>query len=458
MADSPPSQTPDTPTTNDVIRDMLFLLQGIEPVYLHTPCQTSELVRAITPEIDKTCAAFRALQQTHGELIPVGRTQRAVFDTYDTLLISYYEALAEIDGNLHKHKDISPIDMYRHSLVCRDQLRHLNDLFTTSLSLGPGNLLSYLDTESRSPYAERKRLAERFLADASRPLFNLLFEWLFQGIIDDSHSDFFLRPRLHHELFNYTSLQQSAVPAFLERLKDEIKLIGEGILFLRDEGQDTTAITALVDAHRAAFSYQSRDLEPLIHQLARLVHQNVLQYITTHFSPLQHTNAIRLFILLFQGDFASTLIELLDQALSSDMLNQSTIETYFLHALGAVGAEPGLLRCTLQVGDGASLEDVRISYVIPKPLQLIITKERLFSATRVSHKRNAADGLTRRLYDVQHGVPVFVGAEVHAARGGGAGPAAVPGLCLGVERAGGSGVSPPLPAALPTLRALPQIG
>ena len=375
----------------EVIIDMLYMLEGIKTKYINqVGYKFTKMVTSILPMMNEISELHCKLLDIKKNIIPIGFIQKAIQITLDTLINEYDEYLSHVDMELHDNEsDVTVLVMYKHALYCKDYLKVLNEIMmkltgiievmNTMMGeeLPEGGVLTYLYKQSKSPNSIMQALSTRFLVNCSQPVYKMLYDWVSQGMFDDPQRDFFLIANKKPTLLSNTLFVTRNVPIFLETVKNDIKFIGEALLFFKQEGENVDDIVEMVENKESIFTYNSNELIPLLHAMNHKAHMKAITLITERYTPLIHIQNIKDYILLFKGDFANELISSVIQTLRLGItMNQSLFVTHFISALNITGGDVKEVVCHINPDGIKRVEEgIDIKYKLSEPLQFIITHE-----------------------------------------------------------------------------------
>ncbi|GAB1228055.1 hypothetical protein ENUP19_0370G0025 [Entamoeba nuttalli] len=361
-------------TEEQTLQDMIFMLQGIPPLHLLKNNKFPPLTQEVVPLLSEVSKLLIKLNNKRVFFNPQSFVQRSVCCTANDIISEYYQYIAHIDSELHHSEMITILDMYRHGLWCKDIIITLTDIIDQCMLVKGGQLLTYLDEQTHSPYQTRKKICIRMLQNGTIPIYNMIYDWVLQGTFNDPFHDFFLTLKSTPSLLETTYLQNQLVPSFLNSYKNDIKFVGEATTFLQKEGEDISDLISIIESNKNEFTISSSTLPSLIHSLNTLAHQKAVKLLTEKYTPLIHTQNIKQYILLFRGDFANTFIDSLSQALVNGPLSQVDLNSYFHAALAVTNTIPERLHCICKGQEVNQIEtDILLHYELPEPLQLIIT-------------------------------------------------------------------------------------
>lgn len=214
-----------------------------------------------------------------------------------------------------------------------ERLKLLRRLVDTDLS-GP-NLLVYLLLRQRSAGAKDNIVIRDLIDQSSRPWFQLLFDWVFEGrIVDDTHHEIFARENAAAtDLWNDRFIMEKGklpIGVIDQKLADLAFYVGKAVIFIRSTLNDgtwslfqhqfgvvpATAAVATGDGltlRELGFCHDhtgdGNQLRRTLDQAAAIVNERILSALKQDYSLRQHLWALKQFLLLGQGDFFTAFIE-----------------------------------------------------------------------------------------------------------------------------------------------------
>jgi gamma-tubulin complex component 3 len=235
----------------------------------------------------------------------------------------------------------------------RDHLRTLAILAdgVGARNLRGGKLLAAILRHSLDGDTSSSHLVRSIAADCSVPWYKMLNKWITQGVLDDFHSEFFVREmQLDHKsssgFFTWHEryvLVDGQVPLccrgglmeiITSELAQEVLLVGKGINFIRYclqdkdwevvEQNDGRLPNKVSGCEGYSFSTLNDEvgcgdefkcvstLHDVVSQSSARIHSHILDSLKNQHHLMSHLHALKQFLFLFQGDFVSSFVESLD--------------------------------------------------------------------------------------------------------------------------------------------------
>ncbi|KAL9188272.1 hypothetical protein ACHAXT_006650 [Thalassiosira profunda] len=310
-------------------------------------------------------------------------TARALAARLDKELAGYHAALAGLEGELPP-LELSPEAVENppqaqyltlRSLVARtppmrDHLRTLALLAegAGARNLQGGKLLAAVLRHSLDGHTKHAELVRSIAADCAAPWYRLLSQWLAQGVLEDPHSEFFVREVRPDEVGG-TAMPSSGFFTWHQRyllvegliplcscgglmdvitldLAREVLLVGKGINFIRyclqdrewevakkEEGDTGCGYATLRDAGDGDDERRCvTTLHAAVMQSSARIHSHILESLEARHHLTQHLLALKHFLFLGQGDFVSSFVEGLDQ----EFRGRTSLAGIYNHTLAAV--------------------------------------------------------------------------------------------------------------------------
>jgi len=167
--------------------------------------------------------------------------------------------------------------------------------------------------------------AERLLADVTRPFYDILRRWIYDGELSDPHLEFFVREqnpntedRKETKAKGQASVWNSKyevvdamVPSIITAdFAQKVFLIGKSLNFIRHSCGDSQWVEAYSKTSSKELRYgDTATLETWIDEAYKTTMQRLMQLMTTRFHVFDHLQALKSYILLGQGDFIALLME-----------------------------------------------------------------------------------------------------------------------------------------------------
>ncbi|KAL7480498.1 hypothetical protein ACHAW6_006189 [Cyclotella cf. meneghiniana] len=251
----------------------------------------------------------------------------------------------------------------------RDHLRTLAILAdgVGARNLRGGKLLSAVLAHSLDGGSRHSDLVRSIGADCSVPWYNLLRQWITQGLLEDVHLEFFISEVHPKDVGSSMSsgyftwhkrfvLVKGQIPLQImtDDLARQVLLVGKGINFIRHCLQDrdwevfgenkstssrddtemlSPSFATLIDLKDQ--DYESRCISTLhdaVIKSSSRIHRHILDSLNNRHKLMQHLHAIKQFLFLGQGDFVSSFVESLHQ----EFRGRTSIAGIYSHTLSSV--------------------------------------------------------------------------------------------------------------------------
>lgn len=414
-------QTLAQPSEAALLRDLPFTLQGVSstnlkfsstgtlklprslPVpiisLLHTLAEPSLLYKSLSEFVDSSSGGLvgQSLRAA------IGMELRSYLGLVATLEGQIRRALAQIDETApRKGLGKAGVTLRRCVLWTRDAtmgLRLMSQIVEGSKTRKGGQLVSLIHSFSSlhgDPFVGA--FAERLLSHVTRPFYDMLRLWIYDGELSDPYHEFFVLEQHHpnnddsDHRTGATSvwedkykLDASQVPTIMTpEFAQKVFLIGKSLNFIRHICGDAAWVESYSKTSSRELKYG--DTSDLLHSIdtaytttmARLIH-----LMLNKFSLLTHLSALKKYLLLSQGDFIALLMESLAPSLERPANSQyrHTLTAQLEHAIRNSNAQhdsPAVLRRLdarmLELSHGEIGWDVfTLEYRVDSPLDVIVT-------------------------------------------------------------------------------------
>jgi len=167
--------------------------------------------------------------------------------------------------------------------------------------------------------------AERLLTNVTRPFYDILRRWIYDGELSDPHLEFFVREqnpntedRKETKAKGQASVWNSKyevidsmVPSIITAdFAKKVFLIGKSLNFIRHSCGDSQWVEAYSKTSSKELKYgDTATLETWIDEAYKTTMQRLMQLMSTRFHLFDHLQALKNYILLGQGDFIALLME-----------------------------------------------------------------------------------------------------------------------------------------------------
>jgi len=459
------------PSELALLRDLPFTLQGLSstnltftdktclrlpptlpvPVIslLHTLAEPSLLYRSLSDFVDSSEGGLigQSLRSA------VGLELRSYLSLVATLEGQIRMALAQLDetqpnGGLGN----SVVTLKRCVIWTREAtlgLRLMSLIVESSRGKKGGELISVIHNFAVShgdPFVHT--FAERLLASITRPFYNMLRAWIYDGELEDPYLEFFVYENTVYEDSGATSvweskylLKESMIPSIITSdFANRVFLIGKSLNFIRYGCGDSNWVESYSKSASRELKYgDTASLSSSIDEAYKTVMAWLMKLMETKFSLFSHLGALKKYLLLGQGDFIALLMESLASNLDRPANSQyrHTLTAQLEHAIRNSNAQfdsADVLRRLdarmLELSHGEIGWDVfTLEYRVDSPLDVIVTpwasKQylKVFNFLwRVKRVEFALSSTWRRVHTGARGVLGAVGDKLGAdwktARGG----------------------------------------
>jgi gamma-tubulin complex component 3 len=242
--------------------------------------------------------------------------------------------------------------------------------------------------------------AERLLAHVTRPFYDILRRWIYDGELQDPFLEFFVkeqRPsdddRKDLKAKGLTSVWNSKyevddamVPSIITAdFAQKVFLIGKSLNFIRHSCGDSQWVEAYSKTSSKELRYgDTATLEAWIDEAYKTTMQRLMQLMSSKFHLFDHLQALKNYILLGQGDFIALLMESLAANLDRPAGAQyrHTLTAQLEHAIRGSNAQydsPEVLRRLdarmLQLSHGdIGWDCFTLEYKIDAPVDVVVTE------------------------------------------------------------------------------------
>ena len=243
--------------------------------------------------------------------------------------------------------------------------------------------------------------AERMLTHLTRPFYDMLRQWIYDGELSDPYHEFFVT---EHDPEDSESkevdprrvpatsvwedkykLDHSTVPSIItEDFAKKVFLIGKSLNFIRYGCGDSAWVEAYSkDASKELRYGDTATLETSIDKAYKTTMARLIYLMDSKFKLFDHLNALKKYLLLGQGDFIALLMESLASNLDRPAGSQyrHTLTAQLEHAIRGSNAQydsPDVLRRLdarlLELSHGEIGWDVfTLEYKVDAPVDVVIT-------------------------------------------------------------------------------------
>ncbi|KAK4158520.1 spindle pole body component alp6 [Chaetomidium leptoderma] len=242
--------------------------------------------------------------------------------------------------------------------------------------------------------------AERLLADVTRPFYDILRRWIYDGELSDPHLEFFVREQSPNDEDRKESkakgqasvwnskyeVVDAMVPSIITAdFAQKVFLIGKSLNFIRHSCGDSQWVDAYSKTSSKKLSYgDTATLEAWIDEAYKTTMRRLMHLMSNRFHLFDHLQALKNYILLGQGDFIALLMESLAANLDRPAFAQyrHTLTAQLEHAIRGSNAqydsEEVLKRLDarmLQLSHGdIGWDCFTLEYKIEAPVDVVVTE------------------------------------------------------------------------------------
>lgn len=335
------------PSETDILRDLPFTLQGLSSTtlpfsrpdtlklpatvtlpwvsILHTLAEPSLLYRGLD-EYCKTPANGLLSQSLRAA---IGSELRSYLSLIATLEGQIRRALSSLDEKNAPRGGIGKagVTLKRCVVWTREAtmgLRLMSLIAEESESKAGGQLISLIHSFSSShgdPVVAA--FAERLLGSFTKPFYDILRHWIYDGELSDPYQEFFVREQ-HAKNSDVSKLKgagnvwtdkyeidQNMIPSIITQdFAQKVFLIGKSLNFIRHSCGDSPWIENYSKAASKELRYgDTATLEAWIDEAYKTTMKRLMDLMSTKFHLFEHLKALKDYILLGQGDFIALLME-----------------------------------------------------------------------------------------------------------------------------------------------------
>ncbi|KAF3035326.1 Microtubule-nucleating Tub4p (gamma-tubulin) complex component [Didymella heteroderae] len=410
------------PSETELLRDLPFTLQGLSSSKLVFPSSTALKLPASLPvpivgllhTLAEPAILYKGLaefvESSEGDLIgqsfrsALGKELRAYLGLVATLEGQIRRALTQLgEGPAHQGVSKAGVTLKRCVIWTRDAtmgLRLMSLMVEQSKSLKGGQLISLIHSFSLNhgdPYV--MSFAERLLSDVTRPFYDMLRQWVYDGELSDPYGEFFVSEQNEDEMMDVDQGKGGATSVWEDKYKLNDKmvptivaddfarrvfLIGKTLNFIRYGCGDANWVdTYSKEASKELHYGDTANLERSIGDAYKTTMARLIELMGNKFKLFDHLQALKSYMLLGAGDFIAVLMESLASNLDRPANTQyrHTLTAQLEHAVRNSNAQhdtADVLRRLdsrmLELSHGEIGWDVfTLEYKIDAPVDVIVT-------------------------------------------------------------------------------------
>ncbi|EAT86531.1 spindle pole body subunit [Parastagonospora nodorum] len=425
QADAGHVERPETgPSEPALLRDLPFTLQGLSstnlifpsPTALNLPPSLPVPIISLLHTLAEPAILYRGLaefvESADGGLIgqsfrsALAKELRAYLGLVATLEGQIRRALTQLsEGPAHQGVSKAGVTLKRCMIWIREPtmgLRLMSLMVEESKTKKGGELIALIHSFSLNhgdPYV--MAFAERLLSDVTRPFYDMLRQWVYDGELSDPYGEFFVSEQSEDEILEANGtegkggatsvwedkyrLNDKMVPTIVtEDFAKKVFLIGKTLNFIRYGCGDA----AWVDTYSKEASKELRygdtaNLERSIGDAYKTTMARLIDLMANKFKLFDHLQALKQYMLLGAGDFIAVLMESLSSNLDRPANTQyrHTLTAQLEHAVRNSNAQfdtSDVLRRLdsrmLELSHGEIGWDVfTLEYKIDAPVDVIVT-------------------------------------------------------------------------------------
>lgn len=412
-----------SPSETSLLRDLPFTLQGLSSTtlpfagdnklklpptlpppltsLLHSLAEPSLLYKdltqwAMTPAGGLLGQSLRAA--VHGEL-------RSYLNLVATLEGQIRRALSSLDESAPRSGiGRAGVTLKRCVVWTREAtmgLRLLSLIAEESKSKKGGQLISLIhgfSTSHGDPIVAA--FAERLLGSVTRPFYDILRHWIYDGELQDPYREFFVREqdpsnedrqdlkaRGMSSVWNDKyEVDKGMIPSIItDDFAQKVFLIGKSLNFIRHSCGDAPWVDDYSKSSSKELRYgDTATLEAWIDEAYKTTMKRLMDLMTNKFHLFQHLKALKSYLLLGQGDFIALLMESLAANLDRPAGAQyrHTLTAQLEHAIRGSNAQydsPEVLRRLdarmLQLSHGdIGWDCFTLEYKVDAPTDVVVTE------------------------------------------------------------------------------------
>ncbi|KKK11837.1 hypothetical protein P175DRAFT_0477321 [Aspergillus ochraceoroseus IBT 24754] len=406
---------PTRPVEQGLLRDLPFNLQGLSSSDLQFSSATTLKLPPTLPlpmvsllnALAEPCLLYRGLS-TFVEGSGGGLVSQSLRAAISNELRSYLGLVATLEGEIRRALAApeesagskSGVTLKRCVVWTRDAtmaLRLMSLIVEESKNKKGGQLISLIhgfSTSHGDPFV--CSFAEKLLTHITRPFYDMLRLWIYDGELSDPYKEFFVvepefRPstdprRIATSVWeDKYKLDDDMVPSIITQdFAKKVFLIGKSLNFIRYGCGDSAWVEAYSKEASKELRYgDTASLETSIDEAYKTTMARLIHLMDDKFKLFDHLRALKKYLLLGQGDFIALLMESLASNLDRPANSQyrHTLTAQLEHAIRASNAQydsPDVLRRLdarmLELSHGEIGWDCfTLEYKIDAPVDVVIT-------------------------------------------------------------------------------------
>ncbi|KKA26802.1 hypothetical protein TD95_004355 [Thielaviopsis punctulata] len=411
-----------SPNEITILRDLPFTLQGVpsetQPItednMLKIPATLPPPLVSLLNTLAEPSLLYRRLDMFVNTPAP-GLLQQSLRAAIATELRSYLSLIATLEGQIRKA--LSSLDesaprggigkagvtLKRCVVWTREAtmgLRLLSVIAEESATRHGGELITLIHNFS-SAHGDPTvaAFAERLLINFTKPWYDILRHWIYDGELSDPYLEFFVKEQterpaaVDRNKSGGTSIWETKyemveamIPSIITRpFAEKMFLIGKSLNFIRHSCGDSQWVEAYSKAASRELRYgETAKLEAWIDEAYKTTMKQLIDLMDNKFKIFMHLQALKDYMLLGQGDFTALLMESLAPNLDrpANILYRHTVTAQLDHAIKGSNAQydnPEVLRRLdahmLQRFHGdIGWDCFTLDYKIDAPVDVVVTE------------------------------------------------------------------------------------
>ncbi|KAG1151790.1 hypothetical protein G6F37_003138 [Rhizopus arrhizus] len=327
---------------SDILRDLVFVFQGINGQYikadpstdeyfidkqfLHLSNPTEQLVYRLT-ETGWLYGRVRKFVEENIDSSSIGLVGQSLCAAIQDELTAYYKLIAIIEAQVEKQLVQRNPVMNEQSLTLKRLLVWMEDanskmklisiLVDACQGQKGGGLVSALHNYTKHGDPFIKGFITNMLQVVSKPFYDMLQRWVYEGELDDPYEEFFVACDFavsEEVLWQHKySIRENMLPSFLSKeLAQKIFSIGKSLNFIRYSCHDSMDQYDIPTHTRDKFKYgEIQAVERAIDTIYLDTSKSLLDLLKIKYKLMDHLRALKRYLLLGQGDFIQYLMDVL---------------------------------------------------------------------------------------------------------------------------------------------------
>ncbi|ORZ02633.1 Spc98 family-domain-containing protein [Syncephalastrum racemosum] len=336
----------DTVPESALLRDLIFVFQGIDGQHIKLDCGTNEYVldasrghvsqptKDFVLRLAELGWLYRRVQTfVHARYNDpsVGLVGQAFCFALQRELTDYYKFIAILEGQIEKQTTASTTEqtltLKRLLVWTRDsfqRLRLMSVLVDACQDQKGGTLVSTMHNYTKHGDPFIQQFIKDMLEEVSKPFYEMLQRWVYEGELDDPYGEFFVAcdPMVSEEELwqSKYSIRKDMIPSYISNeLAQKIFSIGKSLNFIRYSCHDDTLVNKYHAPEEPVQTFQYGNILAVtqsIDDTYRETSKRLLDLLRNKYKLMDHLQALKRYLLLGQGDFIQYLMDTLGPGLS----------------------------------------------------------------------------------------------------------------------------------------------